>query len=317
MVDLIPALNYLPSGLPGTGFKRIARQWSKINQMSTEVPYKFVQRQVAAGSHSKSFVSKLVEQQVQKGSTDGLKFSRDEDDIQWSAAMLYNGGLDTTVAILSGFFMAMAMFPQVQHKAQEEIDRVIGVDRLPGFADRHKLPYIDAVVQEAFRWNPTAPLGFPHMASEDTTYNGNLIPKGAILFANIWWFCHDPEIYADPDVFNPERYLEPRNEPNPVPEIFGFGRRVCPGQHLAESSVFLTVSQTLAAFRISKATDQQGREIDIQLNTNTGLINRPVNFPYKLSARSKGYADLVNSMEVQHPWEKSDADLLELEGLHH
>ncbi|OAA36482.1 Cytochrome P450 [Metarhizium rileyi] len=309
LVDAFPALKYLPSGFPGTGFKKTARQWSEINQMATEAPYAFVQRQVEVGNYRPSFVSTLVKQ-FKNSNVEAAKLERDEHDAKWSAAMLYNGGLDTTVAILSGFVMAMAMFPQAQRRAQEEIDRVVGVDRLPGFEDWQKLPYIRAVVQEAFRWNPTAPLGFPHMVSEDTTYNGYLLPKGAVIFSSIWWFCHDPEVHAEPDVFNPERFLEPRNEPNPITEVFGYGRRVCPGQHLAEASVYLTIAQTLAAFSISKATDRQGREIEIQLNTNTGLINRPVDFPYKITPRSEKYADLIKSVEVQHPFEESDADLL-------
>ncbi|KJZ70820.1 hypothetical protein HIM_09779 [Hirsutella minnesotensis 3608] len=310
LVDAIPVLKYLPNGFPGAGFKETAQQWNRINQMSTELPYAFVKRQVASGSHRQSFVSKLIIQQALDRDADAAKRGRDENDLQWSAAMLYNGGLDTTVAVLSGFVLAMVMFPHVQHKAQEEIERVVGNDRLPGFADRPNLPYIEAIVQEACRWNPTAPLGFPHMVSEETTYDGYRIPKGAILFPGIWWFCHDPDVYVDPDVFEPARFLEPRNEPNPSPNIFGYGRRVCSGQYLADSSIFLTIVQILAAFDIRKATDELGREIDIKMNTNPGLINRPVDFPYKIAPRSNKYEDIIRSVEVEHPWEKSDADLL-------
>lgn len=80
----------------------------------------------------------------------------------------------------------MTVYPEVQRKAQEEIDRVIGSERLPGFEDRENLPYIDAIVKEILRWNPVGPMGLPHMTTEDDIYEGYLIPKGAVILANIW-----------------------------------------------------------------------------------------------------------------------------------
>jgi cytochrome P450 len=85
------------------------------------------------------------------------------------------------------FFLAMMKFPDVQHKAQEEIDRVVGIGRLPSFQDRNELPYIDAIVKEVLRWHPVAPMGLPHMTTEDDVCEGYLIPKGALLLPNIWY----------------------------------------------------------------------------------------------------------------------------------
>lgn len=84
------------------------------------------------------------------------------------------------------FFLAMTLHPEVQQKAREEINRVVGSHRLPSFEDRDKLPYVDAVVKEAYRWHPIAPFGLPHVTSEDDHFQGVLIPKGAILMPNIW-----------------------------------------------------------------------------------------------------------------------------------
>ena len=85
------------------------------------------------------------------------------------------------------FFLAMTLFPEVQRKAQEEIDRVIGTDRLPTFEDREDLPYVDAVVKEVLRWHPVAPMGVPHVSTEDDIYEGHFIPAGAIIMPNIWF----------------------------------------------------------------------------------------------------------------------------------
>lgn len=80
----------------------------------------------------------------------------------------------------------MAMYPDVQTKAQAELDRVVGRTRLPDFDDRESLPYINAVVKELTRWNVVAPMGLPHAALEDDEYNGYFIPKRTIVIANVW-----------------------------------------------------------------------------------------------------------------------------------
>lgn len=92
-----------------------------------------------------------------------------------------------TVAALEGFFLAMALFPDVQRKAQEEIDRVFGKPTFPTMADREKLPYIEAVAKEALRWHTVANLGVPHRTDEDDIVEGHLIPRDAMLIPNIWY----------------------------------------------------------------------------------------------------------------------------------
>lgn len=64
-----------------------------------------------------------------------------------------------TVSSLSSFFLAMVIHPEIQIKAQQELDSVIGGGRLPDFTDRASLPYINAIVKEVIRWSPVAPLG--------------------------------------------------------------------------------------------------------------------------------------------------------------
>jgi cytochrome P450 len=87
---------------------------------------------------------------------------------------------------MATFFLCMALYPQVQRKAQEEIDRVVSTSRLPTFEDRENLPYVNALVKEALRWHPVTPMGAPHMATEDDIYEGYYIPKGATILWNAW-----------------------------------------------------------------------------------------------------------------------------------
>ena len=81
----------------------------------------------------------------------------------------------------------MAMYPDAQKKAQEELDSVVGTERLPEFSDRPSLPYIDALVKELFRWHSGTPIGFPHRVVADDEYNGYFIPGGATVFVNMWF----------------------------------------------------------------------------------------------------------------------------------
>lgn len=90
------------------------------------------------------------------------------------------------------FFLAMAMHPEVQSKAQAELDAVIGPHRLPCYADRGSLPYIDALMKESLRWQPVLPLGVAHRSTTDDEYRGWFIPKGTLVIPNAWYVlrCH-------------------------------------------------------------------------------------------------------------------------------
>lgn len=308
-VDIMPALQHLPENFPGAAFKKTARQWRKSIQAVAYIPYRFVQRQMAALAYQPSYVSKLVQQLKEENS--GKLDKADEHAIIWSAASLYGAAADTTVITLTIFTLAMIKFPHVQRKAQEEIDRVVGTDRLPSFEDRDKLPYIDALIKEALRWWPIAPMGFPHTATEDIEYNGLHIPKGAFLLPAVWWFTHDPEVYADPESFDPDRFIAPRNEPDSATEVFGYGRRICPGRFFAEASLFLNIAQSLAAFNIRKAVDKAGKEIEVDVKPKPGVLTYPTQFDFRIEPRSEKKAQLVRELERLHPWEPSDAELLE------
>lgn len=187
----------------------------------------------------------------------------------------------------------MTLYPEAQKKAQEEIFRVVGEDRLPTFADREYLPYIEALVKEVLRWNPVGPLGesrlmtipfpstggtimahdvrlvflslssaLPHRVASDDVYKGYYIPKDSLVLANVWKFLHDPKVYSNPFEFDPSRFLGPNPEKDPREVCFGFGRRVCPGPVLAQASLYITAAMSLAVFDISKKVDGNGNVIE-------------------------------------------------------
>jgi cytochrome P450 len=312
LVDAVPAINHLPDGFPGTSYKQTAREWKAVNETAAELPYSFVRQQMAKGTHRPSYVSNLLQQTITNNANDPNLAPEDEEAIKWTAVSLYAAGSDSTVAILTSFILAMVMFPEVQRRAQEEIDRVVGSDRLPGFEDRKKLPYIDGIVKEAWRWNPVGPMGLTHKSEEDIIYGDYIIPKGAYLLPSLWWFLHDPKDYSDPHVYKPERYLAPLNEPDPSDLAFGYGRRSCAGRFFADASVFITVVHLLAVFQISKAKNAQGKEIDAKLEAIPGMVNRPKKFDFKIAPRSPHHADLIRRIEAEQDLEDSDSVLLNI-----
>lgn len=91
---------------------------------------------------------------------------------------------------MATFFRSMSLHPEVQRNAHEEIDRVVGTDRLPDFSDRDNLPYLEAVLKESLRIHPIAPMGLPHVTTADDICEGYLIPKGATIIPNIWFVSH-------------------------------------------------------------------------------------------------------------------------------
>jgi cytochrome P450 len=145
-------------------------------------------------------------------------------------------------------------------KAQEELDKVVGSDRMPDFSDQLDLPYTSAIVKEVLRWGCPLPIGVPKQVTVDDIYNGQYIPAGATIIENIWWVVvhsninrpvagdgaqismdrspesyramfHDESTYSNPHAYNPERYLEDGkfalSVKDPEEVIFGFGRRCC------------------------------------------------------------------------------------------
>ncbi|PON22939.1 hypothetical protein TGAM01_v208194 [Trichoderma gamsii] len=309
LIEYLPAVKWLPDGLPGTAFKAEARQHNRNASVYAEEPYQFARRQLASHKNTTSFIARLI----QEHTTDAGELNEaDAHAIKWSAAGLQVGGSETTVTVTRTFILAAIMFPEIQQKAREEVDRVTGGTRLPVLADQEQMPYISAIFAEALRFFPTAPLGFPHAMSEDMTYKGYDLPKGSILLPEIFEFCHDPSIYRDPYKFDPDRFLEPRNEPSPFWTVFGFGRRICPGRHLADATLFLNIACLVAFFDLSKIVDEQGNVMEpkVELDPVRSAVAKVAPFPFKVTVRSEKHAELLRDLEKNYPAEEGDASLL-------
>ncbi|KAJ7098285.1 cytochrome P450 [Mycena epipterygia] len=304
-VDSFPALKYLPAWLPGASFQRAAQRMRADLDKLFDIPYQFVKREIRSGRPNPSFLlSYLEEKNVGEMASIVPKMLPEEELVQAFATALYSGGAETTPSALTSFILAMALNPEVQERAQSEIDALLTPSdydqssiptRLPTFEDRDKLPYISAIVKEVWRWNPSVPLGLPHVVTQDDQYRGYTIEKGSIVWANIWAILHDDEIFPEPFTFRPERYLTDDDRAgSTVAAAFGFGRRICPGMHIAENSVFIAIATILCVFRISKSVNEHGKVLEPAVEYD-GFISHPRPFKCKIELRSKGFEDLINT----------------------
>lgn len=128
---------------------------------------------------------------------------------------------------MASFFLAMALYPEAQRKAQEEIDRVVGNSRLPTFADRDNLPYINATVKEVLRWHPVVPNNLPHLSTHDDMCQGYFIPKGSIVISNIWFVEPVPSVYLRYLTYYSQQGL--RTRPRRLPRPYDIQAGTLPG----------------------------------------------------------------------------------------
>ncbi|RXW16401.1 hypothetical protein EST38_g9452 [Candolleomyces aberdarensis] len=190
------------------------------------------------------------------------------------------------------------MYLEIQEKAQAELDRVIGIDRLPDFGDREDLIYLKALIIEMMRWHQVFPLGLPRKLMENGYYNGYFIPKGTTVIGNAWYVLdlghasrgkqsdalllshgavlHDPSLFTDPMEFIPERYIKNgrfnNDWVNPLDFDFGFGRRICPGKNVAMEMLYLAIASILFMFEISPLRDATGTPIKIKPSFIGGVL---------------------------------------------
>ncbi|XP_033744370.1 cytochrome P450 1A1-like [Pecten maximus] len=190
-------------------------------------------------------------------------------------------GFDTVASTLTWAFMYLAENPTVQSKARAELDNVLG-SRTVTLHDRAKLPYVEAVMLEVLRTAATLPMAVPHGTTRDIMFRDYLIPKNTVVFFDLYGTSFDPDLWENPDDFNPERFLTKDGTLDQakvdLTVSFGFGKRRCLGEGLARLEVFLFLVNVLQRCELHKP---EGLSYD-----KVGLYSfvRSPN-PYKLIAR--------------------------------
>ncbi|CAE7168317.1 unnamed protein product [Rhizoctonia solani] len=286
LVNVVPALRHVPDWFPGAGWKREASKWRKEKESLVDELYTIGLENMEKDENAHIMIADMRSEALKLGLTE----EEADEDVKHVAMTVIGSSIETTVAALMMFLLAMALHPEVQKKAQNELDSVIGDARLPTFEDQGKLGYTERMIQEIHRWHPITPLALPHTCFEDDTYKGYHIPKGAIVFGNVWAMTHDETVYKDPEVFDPDRFLD---SSTPSPPTFGWGRRRCPGIHFAESSLFITITSILMTFNIEVAQDENGKDIPPNGKLINSLALTPEQFSLKLTPRSTKHEELI------------------------
>ncbi|KAG2137949.1 cytochrome P450 [Suillus clintonianus] len=237
LVDTIPWLKYLP--WYGQDLKQDHEDNRKLftGQMSR------VKKQMDANEDiGPSFGRYMLENDY------GLT----ESEMAFLSGSFFAAGSDTTAAGICTILMAAACFPEEQAKVQAEIDAVIGRHRAPTFADQQSLPRLEAFISEAMRWRPLGP-GFPHRATKDVIWGNYCIPAGTTVVGSHWAINRDPDVFPDPHAFYPQRWINDKGlvRDDITSFLYGFGRRICPGQHIASRSLFINSALIFWAFQLS------------------------------------------------------------------
>ncbi|KAF8483980.1 cytochrome P450 [Russula ochroleuca] len=293
LINHLPFLRHIPSWVPYLSYKPLAGMIRKLSKRVRNEPMDFVKNALRNGTAVHSLASECLQE---------LECLPDQKlcvFLDIPASFLLTHTIET-VSSMTFLFLALVLFPEVQRRAQAELDVVIGRDRLPTFNDRPRLPYMEAMCKELLRWQMVVPISFSRVSSKDDVYRGFFIPKGTMIVANVWAILHDPEIYPDPEEFKPERFLDEDGSVRDDPAlslVFGNGKRICPGRHLVDATIFIVSSSVLSIFNVTKAKDEYGHEIPVELGlaTDQGFVVHPKKFECSIVPRDKVAEALISA----------------------
>ncbi|PBK85267.1 cytochrome P450, partial [Armillaria gallica] len=222
MVDEYPFLQYLPF------YCCDLRSWH-------DEELSLYQRQIAGDTVKLCFAKYLLENQA--------KLQLNHGELVYLAGTMFGAGSTTTASAISVVIMAVACFLQRQTWVQEEVDAVVGHNRVPTFDDYIDLPRVLAFVLESYWWRPVG-----GSASRDIIWQNYCLPKDAIVIGDHWSICQDPSVSANPEEFDPTHWLNNDGSLRSDASVY----RVCPGGHVANCLLFITTALLLWAFRISE-----------------------------------------------------------------
>ncbi|KAI0754759.1 cytochrome P450 [Daedaleopsis nitida] len=308
ILEFFPLLARVPTWFPGTASLRRMAYYKVLIAKMREVPWADAKAAIAAGTASDSVASAAFERLSRSCGDDAATTQELEDHIGNVLAVAFVAGIDTSHSTISAFLLAMALHPDVQRKAQAELDAVIGESRLPELADRDKLPYVNAVIKEVLRWHVVLPLSLPHLNIADDEYSGYYIPKDSVVMVNVWSILQNEEEYPEPERFIPERFLQDgklrSDVRDPATMAFGFGRRICPGRYFAEATLFINIASILHTLDITPPVDEHGQPIQIEVKASSSLVSRQEDCRCTIKPRSAVAEALIHSNSTA---QRSDA----------
>lgn len=295
VVELFPLLDYLP---------RFIAPWKQFWRERHNRTIQFLLQNLQY-ARSKEKSSWTWAREVQQALHRAGKIS--DAEVAYLVGTMNEAAVETTLGTLRTAIKALLLYPTVAKRAQQEIDAIVGSDRLPQFEDAPKLPYVDALIKEVLRWQPVTPLGAPHSTDTDQVFMGYRIPRDSIILQNYYGMVHDSNVCTEPYKFKPERWLE-----DPDLQLFspfGYGRRKCPGEYMGRNSLFIVISRILWGYNVSHVVrDGQTIEAD-EWDIEHQFTSTPAPFEVSFEVRDERRRETIEQ-EFQG-MEKNASQILE------
>ncbi|KAF5195940.1 Cytochrome p450 [Thalictrum thalictroides] len=189
------------------------------------------------------------------------------DHIKAIVLDMFLAAMDTNSTAIGWVIAELVKNPRVMKLVQEELENVVGLERMVEETDIIKLSYLKMVIMESMRIHPVGPLLLPHESTEDITINGYFIPKKSRVLINTWAIGRDPNVWSsNVQEFYPERFISTSIDVQGryfqfLP--FGSGRRMCPGMQLAMTVVQLVVAQLVHCFHLELPNGMSPDDLDM------------------------------------------------------
>lgn len=236
--DFIPFLRFLPN--------KTMRKFVDINMRFTNFVSKIVNEHYSTFNKDniRDITDSLIDHCEDRKLDENANVQMSDEKIVGIVNDLFGAGFDTISTGLSWSLMYLVSYPEIEKKLYQELKENVGLDRTPRLSDRGNLPFLECFILETFRHSSFLPFTIPHCATKNTSLNGYFIPKDTCVFVNQWQVNHDPELWKDPESFNPDRFLcADGTQVNKVEAekvmTFGMGKRRCIGELIAKNEVFL------------------------------------------------------------------------------
>ncbi|CAH8286215.1 unnamed protein product [Eruca vesicaria subsp. sativa] len=245
--DFLPVLRWI-------GYKGIEKRVMEIQRMRDEYLQRIID-DVRVRMMENNSTDCVLEKFLRLQETEPEFYS--DDVIKGLVVLLFNGGTDTSPAVMEWAMSVLLNHPDKLEKLREEIRcNVKHEGRIIQDSDLSSLPYLRCVIYETLRLYPLAPLLLPHCSSKKFKLGNYEIPENTMLFVNVWAVHRDGELWEDADVFKPERFegfVGERDGFRFLP--FGLGRRACPGTALGMRTVALAVGALVQCFEWKKVDE--------------------------------------------------------------
>ncbi|CAK8691459.1 unnamed protein product [Clavelina lepadiformis] len=243
MIDTMPWIRVFPK------HRQILEAYKKAMKYRHKWALKLVE-EIATSSTDKDLLEpKNVVTSMIKSNGNGKITTKYMDQIASICSEVFAAGQDTTPTAFNWIINYLLLYPNVMKRMKNDINEAVG-DRLPTLFDRPKLPYIDAFIHETFRQSSILPISIPHATLKQTALCGYHIPQGIMVFVNQYSVNRDPNVWPDPEKFDPMRFLckdesggmTMNSEAVDKYLIFSMGLRKCPGLDLAKGWLFLATA---------------------------------------------------------------------------